>query len=272
MRSLVGIGLIAAGVLLPGLAGAQETEALRKELEAMRKQFEAMKEGYERSINQLSERLKTIESRPAPPPPSPAVAAPAPAPAAAPEPALSQASPGVTITPMDLARPREPFSLYGRRGPGQMLFDMGVAGDFIGNLTQRNVQKNAGGTFSGLENRFFPREVEVSLFGQIDPYARAAVVFEAGEEDRAGEISVNLGEAYLELMTLPFGTQMKMGQMRNRFGLTNVLHEHDLPYIDRPDVLKQFFGAGRPGREGLRGHLGRALALLPGSPRRRLQR
>ncbi|HET9855417.1 MAG TPA: hypothetical protein VFR53_10185 [Methylomirabilota bacterium] len=242
MRSLVGMCLIAAGALLPGSAAAQETEALRKELEQMRRQFEAMKEGYEKSINQLSERLKTIESRPPQPAPSPGMASPAAVPAAAPEQALSQASPGVTISPMDLARPREPFSLYGRRGPGQMLFDMGVAGDFIGNLTQRNVQKNAGGTFSGLENRFFPREVEVSLFGQIDPYARAAVVFEAGEEDRAGEISVNLGEAYLELMTLPFGTQMKMGQMRNRFGLTNVLHEHDLPYIDRPDVLRQFFG------------------------------
>ena len=50
---------------------------------------------------------------------------------------------------------------------------MGVAGDFIGNLTQRNVDRsNAGGTFAGRENRFFPREVEVSLFGQIDPYAR----------------------------------------------------------------------------------------------------
>ena len=36
MRSLVGIGLIAAGMLLQGPAGAQETEALRKELEEMR--------------------------------------------------------------------------------------------------------------------------------------------------------------------------------------------------------------------------------------------
>jgi hypothetical protein len=238
MRSLVGIWLIAAGVLLPGLAAAQETEALRKELEQMRKQFETMKEGYEKSINQLSERLKTIESRPPQPAPGPAAAVPA----AASEPALSQASPGVTINPMDLARPREPFSLYGRRGTGQMLFDIGVAGDFIGNLTQRNVQKNAGGTFSGLENRFFPREVEVSLFGQIDPYARAEVRFEAGEEERAGEISVNLAEAFLELMTLPFGTSLRMGQMRNRFGLTNALHEHDLAYIDRPDVYRQFFG------------------------------
>jgi hypothetical protein len=244
MRSLIGIGLMVAGAVLPGPAAAQETEAIRKELEQMRKQFETMKEGYERSINQLSERLKTLESRP----PEPAPAPPAPSPAAPPAPAVAAQPPpspppgGVTINPTELARPREPFSLYERRGPGQLLFDIGIAGDFIGNLTQRNVQKNAGGTFTGLENRFFPREIELSLFGQIDPYARAEVRLEAGEESRGGEISVNLAEAFLELMTLPFGTQLRMGQMRNRFGLTNQIHEHDLPFIDRPDVYLQFFG------------------------------
>ena len=30
--------------------------------------------------------------------------------------------------------------------------------------------------------------------------------------------------------------------MRNRFGLLNQLHDHDLPFIDRPDVLVQFLG------------------------------
>ena len=246
MRALVGICLLAVGAALPSSAAAQETEALRRELEQMRKQFETMKEGYERSINQLGERLKALESRP-PEPPAAAPAAEVPtAPAAGPsggrEQMLGQAPPGVTINPLELARPREPFSLYERRGAGQLLFDMGIAGDFVANLTQRNVQKNAGGTFSGLENRFFPREVEISLFGQIDPYARAEVRFEAGEEGRGAETSVHLAEAFLELMTLPFGTQVKMGQMRNRFGLTNVVHEHDLPFIDRPDVLKQFLG------------------------------
>jgi len=44
------------------------------------------------------------------------------------------------------------------------------------------------------------------------------------------------------LMTLPFNTQAKLGMMRVRFGLTNQIHEHDLPFIDRPDVLVQFFG------------------------------
>jgi len=143
---------------------------------------------------------------------------------------------------MELARPRQPFSLYERRGAGQLLFDIGIAGDFIGNLTQYNVQKAQGGTFSGLENRFFPREVELSLFGQVDPYARAEVRIETGESTRGEELTVNLAEANLTLMTLPFNTQAKLGQMRNRFGLTNQIHEHDLPFIDRPDVLVQFFG------------------------------
>ena len=118
---------------------------------------------------------------------------------------------------------------------------MGVAGDFIGNLTQRNVDKANAGTFAGQENRFFPREIELALFGQIDPYARAEVRVEAGEED-AGEIALHLAEANLTLLALPFGTQLKMGQMRNRFGLLNEFHEHDRPFIDTPNVYARFLG------------------------------
>ena len=104
------------------------------------------------------------------------------------------------------------------------------------------MQQAQGGTFPGLENYFFPREVELSLFGQIDPYARAEVRFEGSQEQRGQEIRLSLAEANLTLMALPFNTQAKLGQMRVRFGLTNQIHEHDLPFIDRPDVLTQFFG------------------------------
>src|SRR5260370_41581287 len=108
---------------------------------------------------------------------------------------------------MDLARPREPFSLYSQRGPGQLLFDMGVAGDSIGNLTQSNVDKANAGWLPGRENRFFPREIELSLFGQIDPYARAGVRFEAGEEDH-GVLNLHLADAKLTLMAPPFAPQL----------------------------------------------------------------
>src|SRR5438876_3053435 len=214
-------------------APAQEAEALRKEIEQLQKQLKA-----------LGDRLQRLEAQPPPP-------AQAPQPAPPPYPGIS---------PIDLARPRQPFSLYQQGGPGQLLFDMGIAGDFVGNITQKNVEKAQGGTFSGQENRFFPREVELSLFGQIDPYASAVVRIEAGEEARGADTGVHLAEAHVTLLTLPFGTQARFGQVRNRFGYSNEIHEHDLPWVDRPNVMRNFFGA-----EGLH-EKGIEMTLVPDLP------
>lgn len=212
--------VVALLCVAPVSAIAQDAGTLRREIEQLQNQLKS-----------LSERLQRLESQPplAPPPPA-AAAAPAPAPAA----------PGTSVT--DLARPRQPFSLYQQRGAGQLLFDIGIAGDFVGNLTQRNVEKAQGGTFAGQENRFFPREVELALFGQVDPYAYGEVRIETGEEARGEDLTVKLAEASVTLLTLPFGTQAKFGQMRNRFGYSNVIHEHDLQWIDRPNALRNFLG------------------------------
>src|SRR5207249_9143792 len=149
---------------------------------------------------------------------------------------------------------------YQQRGAGHLLFDIGIAGDFVGNLTQKNVEKAQGGTFAGQENRFFPREVELSLFGQIDPYASAVVRIEAGEEARGADTGVHLAEAYVTLLTLPFGTQARFGQMRNRFGYSNEVHEHDLARVVRPNVMRNLFGG-----EGLQ-EKGLEMTLVPALP------
>jgi hypothetical protein len=250
--------LIALLIPVAALAQAPDAEALRKELEQLKRQ----QQQYQNAIEALSQRLQRLENQPAPtaaPSVAPTAARTAagtaatspvapvvpPAPGTLPSVALAQ-PPGTPQTlppsPMDLARPRQPFALYQQRGAGQLLFDVGVAGDFVANFTQHNVEKAGGGTFAGRENRFFPREVELNLFGQIDPFARGEMKIEAGEEERGGEIGVNLAEATITLLTLPYGTQAKLGQMRNRFGWTNALHEHDLPWVDRPDVYRSFFG------------------------------
>ena len=233
MQALVIVVVWLALAVVARPAHGQEAEALRRELEQLRRQ----QEQYQKAIEALSERLKRLESQSAPvaaPPGGPApgddapIAAPAPAPSAP------------TLT--DLARPREPFALSGQRGGGQLLFDVGIAGDFVGTITQHNVDKAEAGTFAGRENRFFPREVELSLFGQVDPYARAEVRIEAGEEEPGSETDVSLAEATLTLLALPWGTQVKLGQMRTRFGYSNQIHEHDLPWIDRPNAFRNFLG------------------------------
>jgi hypothetical protein len=232
MHRLVIVAVWLAVMLIPAVVRAQEAEALRRELEQLRRQ----QEQYQKAIEALSQRLQRLESQPAPVAAPPAPATPL---AQAPSNPSSQMTP---LSPMDLARPRQPFALYQQRGPGTLLFDFGVTGDFVGNLTQKNVEKANAGTFTGRENRFFPREIELNLFGQIDPYARADVRFEAGEEEAGAETSVSLAEATITLLALPYGTQAKLGQMRNRFGWSNVIHEHDLPWIDRPDVYRAFLG------------------------------
>ena len=230
MRASIGIAvaLALAVALAPGVVRAQDAEALRKELEALKRQ----QEQYQKAIEALSERLQRLEAAP----PAPAPTAPV---VQAPSTPTTKTSP---LSAIDLVRPREPFALYQQRGGGQLLFDMGVTGDFVGSLTQRNVQKANGGTFAGQENRFFPREVELSIFGQIDPYARADVRIEAGEGAPGADSGVSLAEATITLLALPYGTQAKLGQMRNRFGWSNVIHEHDLPWVDRPDVNRIFLG------------------------------
>src|SRR5205823_2271820 len=132
--------------LAPAVARAQDADALRRELDALKRQ----QEQYQKAIEALSQRLQRLESQPAP-----TVAQPAPATPLAQSPSnpTSQMTP---LSPLDLARPRQPFALYQQRGAGQLLFDIGVTGDFVGSLTQRNVEQASAGTFSGRENRFFP--------------------------------------------------------------------------------------------------------------------
>ena len=178
MRSLVGIGLLSAGVLFSAPAAAQDVEALRQELQQMRRQFETIVKATRRrstgwASGSSSSRASPSRRWPRRPPP--------PRPPSARRPRRRRPRPP---SPRSTWRGRaSPSRSTAAAGPGQLLFDIGVAGDFIANLTQRNVDKANAGTFAGQENRFFPREIELALFGQIDPYARGEVRIEAGEED-----------------------------------------------------------------------------------------
>jgi len=244
------LGLAAA----PATTAAQEAEALKRDLDNMRRQFETMRQEYQRAMDAMAERLRRLEAQPRTAATPPTAAAPAPAaapPAAGVGPAMAAAPVAPTLA--EYLQPREPFGLAGRTGTGRLLFDIGVVADFIADITSRRADRSDTGTFAGRENRFFPREIELSLFGRIDPYARGEIRIEAAEEFEDGErgIEVGLAEAHLTLLTLPFGTQAKLGLLRNRFGLLNQLHREALPQPDQPNVLTRFFGEEGLNESGL---------------------
>ena len=240
--------LLSLGSYLPGPAQAQDVDAVRQELTAVRRQLDSIREQYEKRLRELTDRLEQLETRrpAATPAPSPAAAAGAPTPApTVPLTATGPTPTGDESSLREMLSPRQPFALA---QPGRtLLFDIGVSGDFVTDFTSRNRERRRDGTFAGRENRFFPREVELGLFGRVDPYASAVVRLSAGEEPAGLEpsdrsLSVKVDEANLTLLALPLGTTARLGVMRPRFGTLNVVHQDDLPQIDRPNVLSRFFG------------------------------
>src|SRR6267378_5186132 len=109
--------------------------------------------------------------------------------------------------------------------------DISLIGDFIGTAGHNNVSP---------ERSLEMHESEVGLQAIIDPYARADAFISFGET------GVNVEEAYVTFTSLPAGLLLKVGKMRAEFGKVNAIHNHALPFIDRPLVTNNLI-AGEDG-------------------------
>ena len=248
MRKLLALFMVVVGAALgPVAAGAEDVETLKRDLLMMREQLDVARRQYEERMQRLGERIRALE-RERPPSPGaisrePAVPGEPSAPGPGPSPAPARAAAGAPVAPEPLTirqilAPRQPFALA---SPGQaLLFDLGVSGDFVTDFTSGGTPASLA-TFPGRQNQIFPQEVSLGAFGRVDPYASAVVRISASEGSD-GQVTVNLDEANFTLLALPLGTTARIGMMRPRFGILNTVHQDDLPQVDRPDVLVQFFG------------------------------
>ena len=105
--------------------------------------------------------------------------------------------------------------------------DISLIGDFIG-ITGHN-QVSPGRSLE-------MHESEVGMQAIIDPYARADAFLSFGET------GVNVEEAYVTFTSLPAGLLLKVGKKRADFGKVNTIHNHALPFIDRPLVTNNLVG------------------------------
>src|SRR5438874_8752055 len=105
--------------------------------------------------------------------------------------------------------------------------DISVIGDFLG---------SAGGNPIRPVPALEMHETEVAFQSVIDPYARADFFISFGES------GVNLEEGYITFTSLPAGFVARAGKMRAAFGKVNTLHNHVLPWTDRPLVTENLVG------------------------------
>ena len=199
------IYLLALACLAGVPAMAQDNTELLNRMKAM-----------EDRIKALEAEVQTLKAQ------QPAAAAQAAAPAAPP------AAPAAPVAPPP-EQAAAPVQLGGAGGAAAKALnpDISVIGDFVG---------AAGNPRNRATPSLEMHESEVGFQEVIDPYARADFFITFGEQ------GVSLEEGYLTFTSLPAGLQIKVGKMRAAFGKVNTLHNHVLPWVDRPLVTQNLVG------------------------------
>lgn len=148
-----------------------------------------------------------------------ALSTPAPAPAAPPPSAASGVS---RVRLMDIA-----FDLLGAAG--------------ISTAAEDDLRALQGGGHDPKNLGFTLQNVELTLAGVVDPFFRgdAHIVMLIDEE---GETLVELEEAYLTTLDLPFHLQLEAGQFFTEFGRLNPTHPHSWDFVDQPVINSRLFG------------------------------
>ena len=135
-------------------------------------------------------------------------------------------------TPAPTPEPVAPAQASAAGGAKYFNPDTAVIGNFLG---------TAGHNETNPSPALEMPESEVSFQAIVDPYMRADFYLAFGEE------GVELEEGFATLTELPGDLPVKSGKMRAAFGKVNTLHNHVLPWADRPLVINNLLG----GEEGI---------------------
>ena len=177
----------------------------------------------EQKVRDLEDRLVALEGQmrvlkaQAGPTPAAPIATPTEAASEAPAPAES------------VAAASAPVSLGGAGGSAAKALnpDISMIGDFVA---------FAGGNSIRPSPALEMHESELGVQAIIDPYARGDFFL------TFGETGVALEEGYITFTALPGSLLARVGKMRAAFGKVNTMHNHVLPWVDRPLVTQNLVG------------------------------
>jgi len=119
--------------------------------------------------------------------------------------------------------------------------DISAIGDFIfhGGPTPRGETPD---TIAGSKTaKVQLREVEFGFSNPVDPYGRADLILSIERQDN-GEYKPDIEEGYFTYTDLPYDLQARFGKFYSVFGKANMFHTHAMPWVDRPNVIRKFFG------------------------------
>ena len=86
------------------------------------------------------------------------------------------------------------------------------------------------------------RSIELNVTASVDPFAKGYAVINASADSATGETTLGVEEAAIQTTSLPWNLELKGGLFFAEFGKLAYIHDHELPFVNRPLVLDQYIG------------------------------
>ena len=132
--------------------------------------------------------------------------------------------------------------------PGEFNPAIGLVGETI--FSHRSGSSTATGSDRPGGFDVFQRSVEMILSASIDPFAKGYAVVNAQADPVTGEATASIEEAALQTTSLPWNLAVTAGRFFAEFGRLSYIHDHELPFVNRPLVLDKYIG-GESKTDGL---------------------
>ncbi len=224
------LGVSSALCLCATVAQAQETnevEQLKQQLRQMQDSFEKTEAEQHRQIEALQKQVELLAQKPAVV--TNVVVASEP---------TNTVSPGLFQELSD--KVDNVVEAQKKTLPGEFNPALGFVGELVSSYHSHGANQIGGDRPGGFD--FWARSLELNASASVDPFAKGWVVANASADAATGESTFGIEEAALQTTSLPGNLTLTAGRFFGEFGKLANIHDHELPFVNRPQVLDQYIG------------------------------
>ena len=246
MKRIRVFGLSSALCLLAMALQAQETNSivrLQQQLDAMQRKFDRqqqeMRENFERMLREQQAQIAALTNqlREALKPP------------VAPTNAVERTSSSTAEQIKEVnEKVDQVVEAQKKSRPNEFNPSIGLVSETLFSYRSQGQEYTGSDRLGGFD--VFQRSLELNLAASVDPFAKGYAVINATADAATGEANLGVEEAAIQTTSLPWNLELKGGRFFGEFGKLGYIHDHELPFLNRPLVLDRYIG-GESRTDGL---------------------
>lgn len=124
--------------------------------------------------------------------------------------------------------------------PGEFNPAIGFVGETVSSYRSKGSDQTGSDRPGGFD--VWARSLELNASASVDPFAKGWIVANASADSATGESTFGIEEAALQTTSLPGNLSLTAGRFFGEFGRLANIHDHELPFVNRPLALDDYIG------------------------------